>query len=325
MIIYTVKKYNSVNSKEWNGFVLQSKNGSFLFHRNFMDYHSDRFEDFSLMIYKAEKLVAILPANKANDTLYSHQGLTYGGLLLSKKSKLQETTQIFQTVLKHLDSEGIKKLHLKLIPKIYHRLPSDEIDYLLFITEAKLLRTDVSTTIDNSNPLKIQSNRTEGVKKAENQDLSIAEDNNFEAFWNKILIPNLKERHSALPVHSLDEIKKLANYFPNNIKQFNVYNANEIVAGATVFETDKVVHVQYISANSEKQQLGSLDFLFNYLITKRFKDKRYFDFGVSNENNGKNINEGLLYWKECFGGRSIVHQFYEVETSNYTKLDPVFI
>ena len=86
-----------------------------------------------------------------------------------------------------------------------------------------------------------------------------------------------------------------------------------------------MTHAQYISANADKQTLGSLDFLFEYLIKTRFKDKKYFDFGTSNENSGENVNRGLQYWKECFGARSIVHQTYEVDTANFLKLKDVFI
>ena len=233
--------------------------------------------------------------------------------------------EVFKTVLHFLSSEGIKKLQLKLLPKIYHQLPSDEIDYLLFLTEAKLLRTDISSTIDQNSRLKIQPNRLEGLKKAKKSGLIIKEENNFTGFWEEILIPNLKERHNSKPIHSVEEIELLASHFPKNIKQFNVYKNGKIVAGTTIFETQTVAHVQYISANEDKQQLGSLDFLFHHLITERFAEKRYFDFGISNENQGKNINQGLLYWKECFGARNIAQQFYELETKNYNKLDSVLI
>ncbi len=165
----------------------------------------------------------------------------------------------------------------------------------------------------------------EGVKKARKINLRIEEGNDFQSFWDHILVPNLALRHDALPVHSLVEITQLATNFPKNVLQFNVYKENSIVGGATIFETENVAHVQYISANEEKQQLGTLDFLFEYLINQRFKKKKYFDFGTSNENHGKNINEGLLYWKECFGARSVVQPFYEVKTSSYNKLESIFI
>ncbi|HAV55126.1 MAG TPA: GNAT family N-acetyltransferase [Aequorivita sp.] len=309
----------------WHQFMETSKNATFLFQRDFMEYHADRFTDHSLLVLKKGKPVALLPANIADNTLYSHQGLTYGGLILHKKVKLKEVAAIFSSVLQFLNEKGIETLQIKMLPKIYNRLPADELDYLLFIASAERVRADVLSVIDNKNPLRIATNRLEGVKKAQKQGLRIVEENDFKGFWEKILTPNLALRHQALPVHSLGEITDLASKFPINIVQFNVYKDNEIVGGATIFETEAVAHVQYISANADKQQLGTLDFLFEYLITERFRNKRYFDFGTSNENLGKNINEGLLYWKECFGARSIVQSFYEVKTANYKKLATVFI
>ncbi len=322
---FSVKRYTAKDKFLWQQFMETSKNATFLFQRDFMEYHADRFTDHSLLVLKKGKPVALLPANIADNTLYSHQGLTYGGLILHKKVKLKEVAAIFSSVLQFLNEKGIETLQIKMLPKIYNRLPADELDYLLFIASAERVRADVLSVIDNKNPLRIATNRLEGVKKAQKQGLRIVEENDFKGFWEKILTPNLALRHQALPVHSLGEITDLASKFPINIVQFNVYKDNEIVGGATIFETEAVAHVQYISANADKQQLGTLDFLFEYLITERFRNKRYFDFGTSNENNGKNINEGLLYWKECFGARSIVQSFYEVKTANYKKLATVFI
>ncbi|MFT5238945.1 MAG: hypothetical protein ACI9M9_002562 [Flavobacteriaceae bacterium] len=321
----TVRKYEPQDKLLWDIFIEQAKNATFLFSRDFIEYHKDRFTDYSLLVHKGKELVGLVPANLVENKLYSHQGLTYGGLVLNNKSKLVDVSDYFAAVLSFLNSEGIDSLYIKLLPNIYHLLPSDELQYLLFITEAKLVRTDVSSTIELGNALKIKSNRMEGVKKAKKHNLRITEGAEFDEFWDEILVPNLKERHNAAPVHSLDEIKDLNSSFPNSILQFNVYDGNKLVAGATIFETKNVTHAQYISANADKQTLGSLDFLFEYLIKTRFKDKKYFDFGTSNENSGKNVNKGLQYWKECFGARSIVHQTYEVKTSNYLKIKDVFI
>ncbi len=321
----TVRKYEPQDKLLWDTFIEQAKNATFLFSRDFIEYHKDRFADYSLLVHKGKELVGLVPANLVDKKLYSHQGLTYGGLVLNSKSKLVDVSDYFSAILFFLNSEGIDSLYIKALPSIYHLLASDELQYLLFITEAKLLRTDVSSTIELGNALKIKSNRMEGVKKAKKHNLRITEGAEFDEFWDEILVPNLKERHNAAPVHSSDEIKDLNSSFPNSILQFNVYDGSKLVAGATIFETKNVTHAQYISANADKQTLGSLDFLFEYLIKTRFVDKKYFDFGTSNENSGKNVNKGLQYWKECFGARSIVHQTYEVKTSNYSKLKDVFI
>ena len=288
-----------------------------------MEYHQDRFDDQSLLIFKNEKLISVFPANKKDNIIYSHQGLSYGGLIFQKKISFKDALQTFKELLNFASSEGFKTINLKLVPKIYHDYPSDEIDYFLFLVKAKLYRRDVSSVIEKSNPLKIQSNRIEGKKKAAKQGLTIKEKTCFKGFWNKILIPNLEERHQAKPVHSLEEIKLLQSRFPKNIRQFNVYKGDEVVAGTTIFETNHVAHVQYISANNDKQQLGSLDFLFEYLINSVYKDKKYFDFGISNENQGHNVNQGLLFWKEGYGARSIVHDFYEIDLSKTYNLDSV--
>ena len=87
------------NEEEWNSFLLQAKSSTFLFNRNFMDYHSDRFADHSLMVYDEKKLVALLPANIYKGTLISHQGLTYGGIVTRVNTKLRHIIEIVYNVL----------------------------------------------------------------------------------------------------------------------------------------------------------------------------------------------------------------------------------
>lgn len=322
---YKVEKYQLAKKTSWDSFVKVAKNSSFLFQRDFMDYHSDRFEDHSLLIFKKDKLVAVLPANISGTELHSHQGLSYGGLVLGKKITFEEAILVFRSLLLYLNNVGISVLKLKLLPDIYHQLPSAEISYLLFLVKASLFRTDVSSSILNENPLKItSSNRTRGIKKGIKNDLVVREEKDFTLFWKEVLEPNLMQTHHQKPVHSLEEITLLHSRFPENIKQFNVYKNDEIVAGTTIFETSTVAHAQYISANEIGRQTGGLDFLFNYLL-EHFAHKKYFDFGISNEAQGMKLNKGLLNWKEGFGGRSIVHEFYEIETENHHLLNKVFL
>ncbi|MEZ4856287.1 MAG: GNAT family N-acetyltransferase [Gelidibacter sp.] len=291
-----------------------------------MDYHQDRFEDFSLLIFNNEQLVALLPANKVDNTVYSHQGLTYGGLLLSKTITFDDVLQSFKTILDYLNTNGITHFQLKLIPKIYHQIPSDEIDYMLFKLKANIIRRDLTCTIDSFNSLKPNSsNRKRGLKKAIKNELKVREVQDFEGFWNSVLIPNLQEKHQTSPVHTLSEISYLKSKFPHHIRQFNVFKNKEVVAGVTIFETQNVAHAQYISANNSKQELGSLDVVLHHLMTEVYKEKPYFDFGISNENQGQHINYGLMSWKESFGARSIVHDFYEIETKNVTLLNDIMV
>ena len=322
---YSVRKYEVTDFQLWNSFLTKAKNATFLFHRDFMEYHKNKFSDFSLLVFENEKLVAVLPANREDDTVFSHQGLTYGGLVYCQKTKLISIITIFKAVLQFLNQNNIPTLVLKKIPSIYNEFPSDDILYPLFLVKSKLIRRDTMSVINLKQRVAISKGRLEGINKGIQNRLKIVEEQNFDAFWNEILIPNLKIKHQVQPVHTLEEIKMLNIRFPNNIRQFNVYSNDKIVAGTTIFETENVAHSQYISGDNTKNELGSLDYLYHYLILNVFKDKNYFDFGTSNENQGKNINGGLNFWKESFGASTICQDFYEINTANFNLLENIVL
>ena len=286
-----------------------------------MDYHKDRFEDFSLLIYKGERLYALLPANINDDVVYSHQGLTYGSFVLQDSAKLKSTFLAFKEVLKFLFEERIKKLDIRIIPSFYNSLPSDELEYILYKAEGSLVKRDVILLINYQNKLRFQKNRREGINKAKRKGLLVKVDGDYEKFWNEILIPNLKEKYNTSPVHSLDEIKLLAARFPKHIKQVNVYQDDKIVAGTTLFLTKNVVHPQYISGNENKNELGSLDLLMNDVFDHFKEGRNYFSFNTSSEENGKLLNEGLLFWKESYGARPLIFNNYEINTDTYRTLE----
>jgi hypothetical protein len=99
---YSVRQYESEDYAIWNAFVSEAKNATFLFHRDFMEYHRDRFEDFSLLVFKGKKVVALLPANRVENEIHSHQGLTYGGLIYKENLKLASVIDVFLAVLRFL-------------------------------------------------------------------------------------------------------------------------------------------------------------------------------------------------------------------------------
>ncbi|HBK83537.1 MAG TPA: GNAT family N-acetyltransferase [Flavobacterium sp.] len=321
----SIKRYESCFYEIWNEFVANAKNATFLFHRDFMEYHQDRFEDYSLLIFNEKnKLRSILPAHKSGDIIFSHQGLTYGGFVFDASIFLSECVEVVKSTLQFLNLNGLKTLNLKIIPAFYHLLPANEIDYILFVLNAKLYRRDSIALLDLEHPLPISRVRKRGVEKGVKNGLLIKETHDFKEFWDQILIPNLKQKYRVNPVHTLSEITYLKSKFPNEIRQFNVFFEDRIVAGITIFEKGRVVHPQYISgADSLNNSLGSIDFLYHYLLNEKYAHKKYFDFGISNENSGKNLNKSLHYFKESFGGRTINQDFYEVETANYVLLEHV--
>ncbi len=290
-----------------------------------MEYHSDRFKDHSLLVFDAQTLVAVLPANISGAVLHSHQGLTYGGLVIGPNTKVADVIAMTYHLLRFLNASGVDKLSVKMIPPIYCDYFSDEWAYALFLVNAQLTRRDCLSVLDLRKPYTLTKTRRQGVRRGIKNGLTIREETDFTRFWNEILIPNMRARHDVAPVHSLSEIERLHQLFPHNIRQFNVYQANQIVGGTTVFVTRNVLHPQYISGQSGKNELGTLDFLYHHLITEKFGEMPYFDFGISNESNGRKLNQGLVFWKESFGTATVTQDFYEVDTAGFMLLENVLI
>ena len=81
------------------------------------------------------------------------------------------------------------------------------------------------------------------------------------------------------------------------------------------------MHPQYVSANLNKNELGSLDFLYDFIIEEFKENRNFFSFNTSSEENGKLLNEGLLFWKESCGARPFVFNNYMLETKSYKTLE----
>lgn len=305
-----IEKYQKSLENEWNSFVDESKNGTFLFRREYMEYHADRFSDASILIYENDKLIALLPANRENEVIYSHQGLTYGGLILSYKITTTQVLSLFSDLFDYFRSQGVIRWVYKCIPHIYHRFPAEEDLYALFRFNAKLIARNISTLIPVEGRLRFSELRRRGVKKALKRGLVVSESQDYALFW-KVLTENLQTRYSKTPVHSLQEISYLHSMFPQRIRLFVSSYFGNVMSGCVVYEMDHIAHIQYISASSEGKDCGALDFLFDHLIQEIFKDK-IVDFGQSTEEMGYYLNEGLIFQKEGFGGRGIVYDTYEL-------------
>ena len=311
-----IRRYTSQQKKDWNEFVAKSRQGTFLFDRNYMDYHQDRFHDHSLMIYYKEKLYALLPANEITSpakTLISHQGLTYGGLLTCNKMTAELTCETFEAIGNYLKQEGFSKLTYKAIPWIYHKIPSEEDLYaLLHVGKASLSAREISTTILLQNKLRFSEQRRRGVNKAKKNSLIIRQSSQEDvfAFWN-ILNNNLQQKYHTRPVHSNEELQLLMSRFPENIIGYSVLKDEEVIAGTIIFITPQVIHTQYIGASEKGKEEGALDLLFDYLINQKKWNAPYFDFGKSTEDRGNYLNTNLIHQKEGFGGRGVAYDTYE--------------
>ena len=305
-----IVRYTPDQKQAWNDFVSRSKNGTFLLDRNYMDYHADRFTDHSLMVYRRDKLYALLPGNIAGDTFYSHQGLTYGGFIMSDKTAAADVVQLFRLLNDQFRREGIRKVIYKPTPWIYHRQPSEEDLYAVVEVCGATVSRGLSSTISRDYQNKWYRIRECGARHAKQLGLTVEETEDYKPFW-QVLSNNLRERYGLNPVHTVEEIEMLHRRMPDHIRLVVVKEGDETIGGTVLYVSDRVVHSQYIAASPKGKQVHALDLLFDVVIRKALASHPYFDFGISTEKRGTYLNEHLIYQKEGFGGRGVCYDWYE--------------
>lgn len=308
-----IDRYTARDRERWNDFVRASRNGTFLFDRNYMDYHADRFDDHSLVACDdGGALVALLPAHAADGRLVSHGGLTYGGFIVGDRMTATAMLELFGAATATMRAAGFAKLVYKSIPHIYHRAPSEEDQYALFRASARLTRRDHLAVIDYRAPLARQERRERSARKAAKLGLVVRESDDLAAYW-EILTENLQSKYGVKPVHTVEEMALLRSRFPERIRLFAAFDGAVLRAGVVVYVSDFVCHAQYIGSSEQGREQGALDAVFDHVIARFDGVTRYFDFGTSTERNGTVLNAGLADFKEGFGARTVVHDHYEVD------------
>lgn len=309
---YIVKRYTTDQQVLWDNFVDSSRNGTFLHKRGYMDYHSHRFTDHSLMFYRGEELVAIVPAHIKENCFCSHNGLTYGGMLLPCNTTTADVLELFNAMAGYLqENTAVTSIIYKPTPHIYHSYPCEEDLYALFRHGATLTERKVSSAIPLNEPLPIGGRRKLTAKTK--ASLHIVEDGDLATFW-EILHERLQNKYDTAPVHSIEEISLLKERFPKNIKLYSVAdNDGNTLGGVVLFITGNVIHMQYSATTEEGRRLSALDYLYEELINNRYAGKGYFDFGISVEDGGRYLNCGLIAYKERLGGRAVVYDTYVID------------
>lgn len=310
--MFDIRRYTADKADEWNQFVACSKNGTFLLNRGYMDYHSNRFEDYSLMVYHKDRLFALLPANRHDGVLCSHQGLTYGGLLMDNHCTTALVRDLFGELNTFLRERHFSRVVYKPVPWIYASLPSEEDLYALCnVCHAHLASRDIASVLMLAHRLPYSTLRRRCVKKAMKAQVEVRESDDWQSYW-LLLEHRLMRRHDARPVHTLSEIQLLHSRFPANIRLFAVYHEGRMVGGTVLYVTSQTVKAQYIAADDEGLAIGALDGLFDRLISQ-FVEGGYafFDFGTSNMPGSDDLHDSLIFQKEGFGARAVCYDTYE--------------
>jgi hypothetical protein len=306
----TFRRYHPTDADTWNAFVRKAANATFLHDRGFMDYHADRFDDASVIVERSGNIIAVLPANRTEGTVYSHGGLTYGGLLVPPRLPAHTIVDVFTGMGDWMRDAGTCRMIYKPAPHIFHAQPSEADIYALTQAGARMVRADLGAAIPLRRRVPFSGGRKDGIRKARKAGLEAKESRNWPEFWD-ILADVLGARHGAKPTHSLAEIRLLSDRFPDRIRLFGCFASDRMLAGIVMFDCGLCVHAQYIAASTTGRDLGALDFLVNFLLTEVYSERDWFSFGISTTEGGRALNIGLSRQKEMFGGHSVVFGQYQ--------------
>jgi hypothetical protein len=307
-----VERFTGAARGLWDDYVRDSRNGTFLFLRDYMEYHQDRFQDNSLILREERgPVIALLPANRRDGILDSHGGLTYGGVISDATMTAPRMLEVFDALFKYLQEESFALLRYRTIPHIYHRVPAEEDLYALTRHGAQIAHRATLSVIDSRHPVEAQIRRRRGARKARAAGVVCRESDDLEAYWSLLTLV-LRETYSAKPVHSLDEITLLQRRFPRNIRLFGCFQGADLVGGVLMYETPTVARAQYIAASETGKRLAALDLLFDFLLREAYPDKLYFDLGSSESTDGRGLNRGVIEFKESLGARTVVQDTYEL-------------
>ena len=315
------RAFTPADAERWDAFCAGAINATFLHTRRFLSYHGERFADRSLVIEDdAGRWLGVLPAaaDPGDDrVVVSHPGITYGGVLHQGVLRGEAMLDAFAAAALHWrEDHGARVLRYKAVPRIYHRAPAEDDLYALFRLDATRTRCDLSSTVDlvASLPLPASDRRRRTLKKARAAGLALEEGGPELAreLW-PVIEAVLSARHGTRPVHTLAEIESLIERFPQAIRVAVARHEKRVVAGTVLFISGETTHTQYLASDETGHALGALDLVIDaQLGVARERGARWFDFGISNENQGRTLNHGLHRYKSEFGAGGTVHEFFEL-------------
>jgi len=319
---YRIVKYKPPLQADWDSFIEKSMNGNFLHKRSYMDYHASRFQDASIMIYEKETVKAVFPAHQIENNIYSHNGLTYGDFIFLYPTRIANTIKIMQAAFQYFQQNGIDTISVKTIPWFFQPHPTEMTSYLYFQMQAKLQKAKAFFLL-KTNDFKFNKDRKNHIKKLKKLDLTIHQGFDFlPEFW-KIVTENLAVKYQTKPVHSLQEISQLMQSFADKIQLYVIQKDAKILGGAIIYLFQNSLHFQYIHSDPHFGK-GHIDWLILHIIEKYKAEKEYISFGSSEEGNNQ-LNEGLAYWKESFGSRIFLQDFYKIDITKASLLNDILL
>lgn len=321
-----IEKYEPKHRQEWEEFVDKSNNGTMFHKQAFLDYHTPgRFSFDHLMFRKNGKLIAVLPGGlKNNGTVYwSPVGASYGSIV-TEDLPFSECLDIIDTFMEYCRANGIKEAFLIPPPLVYSINYSQHLEYAMLYRKFDFELHYISHAIDlkyGKNTFKYydKTARKTVSKILRENKITIRESTDYETF-NDILLTN-KAKFNVKPTHTLEDMLKLAELMPDNVRLNIVYYEDKPIAGSWLFFcNNKVVLCFYNMLYYEYEHLKPVYLIMHHTIEQAIAEGyEWVDIGVSQDTSAEDPmtpSLNLIYFKERFFSRGILRSTFHYKFSD---------
>ena len=318
--MFEIYRYTDSDQSSWDDFVLNANNGTLFHLRSFLNYHPyDRFFDHSLLVNKKGKIFSVFPAAEqeidGNRYLVSHPGSSVGSFVVNEDLSIADSIDLVKSLITYSRKLKFDGIRITLPPNLYQRRLSNYMDFSFLKNNFNYLKREITSILYLENSLelttqKFRPSHVRSIKKAREKGVVIRRSKDFQSFFN-ILEKNLKIRHNVSPTHTVEELMKIHDLFPDRCNLFGAFIDDRMIAGVVNFIINsEVVLAFYISHNEEHKEKRPVNLLFYHIFEWAIKSNyKIYDFGIFTVN--ENPNMGLGRFKENFGASGIFRDTIE--------------
>lgn len=308
-------EYNSDWKEKWDQFVLESNNGTMFHLQKFFDYHKPGKFNFNHLIFLEKgNIIGLLPGSIINSTTFeSPIGASYGSIV-TKDVKFSQAMEIVQTLIDYGKSKNWKEIILTSAPRVYEKHPNENLDFAMLWLGFKYDLHYISSAIKLSPNEDIISRFQQTVRRnirktLKDENIKVEINDRYDEFY-PILVDN-KARHGVKPTHSYEDLIKLKELLPDNLKLFMVYYKDKPIAGSSLFICNETVTLCFYNMLLyEYEHLKPIHRVM-YEVVKWSTENgyQYVDIGVSQDTKAANPmtpSMSLIDFKEKFDAKTVM-------------------
>jgi len=309
-----IVEYSSDYKEKWDSFVLNSNNGTMFHLQKFFEYHPEgKFQFNHLMFIEKGEIKAVLPGRLKDGIYESPIGASYGSIVTGD-IRFDEALNLVDVLLDYGKSNGYKEFLLTSAPMIYEKYQNQNLDFALLWRGFKYDLHYISSAIklDKGRDIleRFQPTIRRNVRKTFNDfNLKVELNERYDEFY-PILLDN-KARHNVKPTHSIEDLYRIKELLPDNLKLFMVYKDEIPIGGSLLFIANPYVSLCFYNMlNYEYQHLKPIQRVM-YEVVKWSTENgyQYVDIGVSQDTKAENPmtpSMSLIEFKEKFDAKTIM-------------------